>query len=48
MKKNELPVVHCTYCDTERSLSEILEESFRLYLRRILASLEKPAVQDKQ
>ena len=31
MKKRDLPVVHCTYCNTEKSISEILEESFRLY-----------------
>ncbi len=48
MKKKELPVVHCIYCDTERSLSEVLEESFRLYLSRILADIEKSVVQDKR
>ena len=45
MKKRDLPVVHCTYCNTEKSISEILEESFRLYLIRILAIPEKPVVQ---
>lgn len=48
MEKNKLPIVHCSYCDTGRSLSEILEESFRLYLNRILGSLEKPAAQNKR
>ena len=42
MKKEVLPVVHCTYCDTEKSISEILEESFRLYLGRILATASLP------
>lgn len=42
MKKRDLPVVHCTYCNTEKSISEILEESFRLYLGRILAAMEHP------
>lgn len=45
MKKGDLPVVYCTYCHTEKSLSEILEESFRLYLHRILAAVEYPSVQ---
>ncbi|MCF2675856.1 MAG: hypothetical protein PUI04_11055 [Flintibacter sp.] len=48
MKKGTLPVVHCTYCNTEKSLSEILEESFRLYLGRILAAMEYPIVQCKR
>lgn len=48
MKKRDLPVVHCTYCNTEKSISEIFEESFRLYLGRILAAMEYPTVQYKQ
>ena len=48
MKKRDLPVVHCTYCNTEKSISEILEESFRLYLGRILAAMEHPIVQCKR
>ena len=48
MKKENLPVVHCTYCNTEKSISEILEESFRLYLGRILAAMEHPIVQCKR
>ena len=44
MKKGDLPVVHCTYCNTEKSISEILEESFRLYLGRILVAMEHPIV----
>ena len=47
MKKRDLPVVHCTYCNTEKSVSEILEESFRLYLSRILAIMEYSIVQYK-
>lgn len=38
MKKNDAPVVHCEYTKAEKSLSHLLEESFRLYLARILAS----------
>ncbi len=35
MTKNT-PVVHCVFTDTEKNLQELLEESFRLYLHRIL------------
>ena len=48
MKKRDLTVVHYTYCNTEKSISEILEESFRLYLGRILAAMEHPTVQCKR
>lgn len=48
MKKRDLPVVHYTYCNTEKSISEILEESFRLYLGRILAAMEHLTVQCKR
>ena len=48
MKNKELPVVHCTYCNTEKNLSDILEESFRLYLGRILVIMENPVVQYKR
>ena len=48
MKKGNLPVVHCTYGNTEKSISEILEESFRLYLGCILAAMEHPIVQYKR
>lgn len=43
--KQTLPVVHCIYTEAETSLAELLEESFRIYLVRILASFEKPVVQ---
>ena len=43
--KQTLPVVHCTYTEAEKSLEELLEESFRLYLVRTLATSEKPVVQ---
>ena len=43
--KQTLPVVHCIYTEAEKSLEELLEESFRLYLVRILATTEKPVVQ---
>lgn len=42
--KHTLPVVHCIYTEPEKSLAELLEESFRLYLVRILATSEKPVV----
>ncbi len=48
MKKGNLPVVHCTYNNIEKSISEILEESFRLYLGRILVAMEHPIVQYKR
>lgn len=48
MKKGDLPVVHCQYCNTERRASEILEESFRLFLGRILAGKENLIVQCKR
>ena len=30
-------VVHCVYADKGKTIPELLEESFRLYLGRILA-----------
>ena len=42
--KQTLPVVHCIYTEAEKSLAELLEESFRLYLVHILAISEKPVV----
>ncbi len=48
MKKKGLPVVHCTYSNTEKSVSEVLEKSFRIYLSRILVSMEQPIVQCKR
>lgn len=35
MKKN-IPVVHCVFPEASQTLPELLEESFRLYLRCIL------------
>ncbi|WP_418587569.1 hypothetical protein [Gemmiger sp.] len=43
--KQTLPVVHCIYTEAEKSLAELLEESFRLYLVRILATSEESVVQ---
>lgn len=40
-----LPVVRCEYSDNKKSIAEILDESFRLYLIRILAAPEKPVIQ---
>ena len=44
MRQN-LPVVRCEYSDGEKSLTELLEESFRLYLVRILDAPEDAGVQ---
>lgn len=43
--KQTLPVVHCIYTEAEKSLAELLEKSFRLYLNRIFTTPEKPVVQ---
>lgn len=43
--KQTLPVVHCIYTEAEKSLAELLEESFRLYLVRILTTSEETVVQ---
>ncbi len=48
MKQKFLPVVHCHYVNTEKSISEIVEESFRLYLSRILTVTENSFVQCKR
>ena len=44
MKQN-LPAVRCVYGQTPRSLEELLEESFRLYLLRAVAGPEKSGAQ---
>ncbi len=44
MKKCDAAVVRCEYTKGEKSLSHLVEESFRLYLSRILAQAGKPAV----
>jgi len=36
--KQPAPAVRCIYAETEKSLHELLEESFRLYLVRVLAA----------
>ena len=47
--KQKLPVVKCLYTEkSEKALSDLLEESFRLYLGRILAAMEHPTVQCKR
>ena len=43
--KQTLPVVHCKYSEAEKTLAELLEESFRLYLVHIHATSEEPVVQ---
>ena len=44
MPKNA-PVVRCVFESAERTLPELLEESFRLYLHRILAGHGKVTIQ---
>ena len=44
MPKNT-PVVRCVFESAERALPELLEESFRLYLHRILAGYGKVTIQ---
>jgi hypothetical protein len=49
--KQELPVVRCVYSestDCETSLSQLLDESFRLYLARILALHGPDTIQYKR
>ncbi len=41
-------VVHCEFTTSEKTLPEILEEDFRLYLARILASNNPDAVSCSQ
>ena len=43
--RQDLPVVRCVYTEGEKSLAKLLEESFRLYLVRILAMPETSGVQ---
>lgn len=44
--KQKLPIVKCLYPkESEKSASDLLEESFRIYLIRILAAAERPAAQ---
>lgn len=44
MPKNA-PVVRCVFESAEKTLPELLEESFRLYLRCILAGYGKATIQ---
>lgn len=42
--KRKVPIVKCIYTkESEKSPSDLLEESFRIYLSRILAAAERPA-----
>lgn len=43
--KQTVPTVHCVYTEAEKSLPQLLEESFRLYLIRILAASGQSDVQ---
>jgi len=44
LKKNSVPAVHCEYAKADQNLPQLLEESFRLYLARILAAPRPDAV----
>ena len=46
--RQDLPVVRCVYTEGEKSLAELMEESFRLYLVRIPAMAERSGVQSAQ
>lgn len=37
VKNDKLPIIHCEYAQGGQDLAQLLEESFRLYLRRMLA-----------
>ena len=41
MKRGDAPVVHCEYAEAGKELSRLLEESFRLYLARVLDAPER-------
>ncbi|MCD8382762.1 MAG: hypothetical protein LUC30_07600 [Clostridiales bacterium] len=43
--KKAVPVVHCDYAKDGKSLSELIEESFRSYLIRIIAATDGDVVQ---
>lgn len=40
--KQSMPVVRCIFADAEKTLPNLLEESFRIYLLRILSAPGKP------
>lgn len=40
MKKKILPEVYCIYMESGKSFSEILEESFRIYLKYLMVNSE--------
>ena len=48
MKKRELPVVHCEYSQAGNDLEQILEESFRIYIIRMLAAADSSVVSCKR
>ena len=48
MKKRELPVVHCEYSQAGNDLKQILEESFRIYIIRMLATTDSGVVSYKR
>lgn len=48
MKKRELPVVHCEYSQADNDLKQMLEESFRIYIIRMLATANSSVVSCKR
>ena len=46
--RQDLPVVRCVYNEGEKSLAELLEESFRIYLACILATPETSGEQSSR
>jgi len=48
VKKRELPVVYCEYSQTDNELKQILEESFRIYLTRMLATANSNVLLSKR
>ena len=48
VKTKPAPVVRCEYTQAEKSLAQLLEECFRLYLSRILAAQASSAMQSSR
>lgn len=46
--KQTIPTVHCIYAESEKSLTQLLEESFRLYLIRMLKTPDKTVARYRQ
>ena len=44
MKKRDIPVVYCEYSQSDNDLKQIIEESFRIYIIRMLAATNSNVV----